>query len=129
MKPPRPRSNRNHAVATEIATVIARRRSPHHKWETIDAFSAEYEHPLWKHAQTVKAESGHGGMDYLENYRLMRSLMTGTPPDMDVYDAAAWSVICACTEESVANRSRPVDIPDFTRGMWRQRAPLGIVEA
>ena len=75
------------------------------------------------------ASGGHGGMDYLEDYRLIKCLREGLPTDMDVYDAAALSVICELTERSVANRSRPVDVPDFTRGRWKMAAPLGIVEA
>jgi hypothetical protein len=65
-------------------------------------------------------------MDYLEDYRLIKCLRAGLPTDQNVYDAAAWSVISALTERSVANRSRPVDIPDFTRGQWRTNPPLEI---
>jgi hypothetical protein len=46
---------------------------------------------------------------------------------MDVYDGAAWSAVGFLSERSVANRSRPVDFPDFTRGAWQRRPPLGIV--
>jgi len=66
-------------------------------------------------------------MDYIEDYRLIQCLREGAPMDMDVYDAAAWSVVSALTERSVANRSQPVDFPDFTRGRWRTNPPLGIV--
>ena len=58
---------------------------------------------------------------------MIQCLREGTPLDMDVYDAAAWSVLCACTEQSVTQRSKPIDIPDFTRGGWKTREPLGIV--
>jgi hypothetical protein len=68
-------------------------------------------------------------MDYLENCRLIQCLREGKPLDMDVYDAAAWSVVSALSEKSVATRSRPVDFPDFTRGRWKTRESLGIVEA
>ena len=68
-------------------------------------------------------------MDYLVLYRLVEALRNGTEPDMDVYDAASWSVVSALSERSVANRSRPVDFPDFTRGKWKTRSPLGIVTA
>jgi hypothetical protein len=37
---------------------------------------------------------------------------------MDVYDLAATSCICELTEVSVRNGSKPVSIPDFTRGNW-----------
>ena len=39
-------------------------------------------------------------------YRLVKNLRAGKPLDIDVYDAAAWSVIVPLSEESVANRSR-----------------------
>jgi hypothetical protein len=48
---------------------------------------------------------------------------------MDVYDAAAWSCVCELTERSVASRSAPVDVPDFTRGRYKTWPALGIVEA
>ena len=45
---------------------------------------------------------------------------------MNVYDAATWSCISELTEQSVANRSRTMDIPDFTRGLWKDTPPLEI---
>jgi len=104
-------------------------RSPGHDWETLDKYYEEFEHPLWKSEAVKKASGGHGGMDFLEDYRLIQCLRAGQPTDADVYDAAALSAICEATERSVADRSRPVDIPDFTRGRWETYPPLGIVEA
>ncbi|TWT43935.1 Glycosyl hydrolase family protein [Phycisphaerae bacterium RAS1] len=104
-------------------------RSPAHQWENLDKYAAEFEHPLWKKKETAEAKAGHGGMDYLESARIVKCLMEGLPMDMDVYDAAMMSAICELTEKSVANRSRPVDVPDFTRGRWKTRSPLGIVDA
>jgi len=68
-------------------------------------------------------------MDYIENYRLIKCLQTGTYPDMDVYDAAAWSVVSELSERSIAGKSQPMDFPDFTRGRWKTRQPLDIIEA
>ncbi|MCK5147309.1 Gfo/Idh/MocA family oxidoreductase [bacterium] len=103
-------------------------RSKPHRWDEGKSYLEEYDHPLWKNIGEKARGAGHGGMDYLEDYRLVQSLLKGEPMDMDVYDAAAWSVVSALTEESVANRSRSIDFPDFTRGMWKNRAPLGIIE-
>jgi hypothetical protein len=101
-------------------------RSPEHGWEDLAGYKEEFEHPLWA-AQGQAAEGArHGGMDYLEDYRLVKCLRLGLPMDMDVYDAAAWSVLCEATERSVAAASTPVTIPDFTRGAWEQNQPLGI---
>jgi predicted dehydrogenase len=102
-------------------------KSPAHQWEPFENYFEEYEHPLWK-AQAEKGEGrGHGGMDYIDDYRLIQCLRNGKPMDMDVYDAAAWSVVSELSERSVAKRSRPVDFPDFTRGKWKTNPPLGII--
>jgi hypothetical protein len=37
---------------------------------------------------------------------------------MDVYDAAEWSAMGELTRISIENGSKPVKIPDFTRGEW-----------
>ena len=50
-------------------------------------------------------------MDFLEDYRFIECLRAGVPADMNVYDAAALSVVCELTERSVADRSRPQDFP------------------
>ncbi len=103
--------------------------SPAHQWEEFDKYREEYEHPLWKQLNEAAAGASHGGMDFIEDYRLIKCLREGKPLDVDVYDAAAWSVIGPLSEWSVANKSKPIDFPDFTRGAWKTREPLGIVEA
>jgi predicted dehydrogenase len=98
----------------------------HREWEPIDNYFPEYEHPLWRDLGEKARTSGHGGGDYLMLYRIIQSLRTGTYPDIDVYDTAAWSCIVQLSDRSARNRSCPVDIPDFTRGKWKTRRPLPI---
>jgi Oxidoreductase family, NAD-binding Rossmann fold len=69
---------------------------------------------------------GHGGMDFLMNWRIVDCLRNGLPMDDDVYDAALWSAIAPLTEASVASRSAAVDVPDFTRGAWKTNRPVDI---
>lgn len=102
-------------------------RSRPHQWEPLQAYQAEFEHPVWKTLEERAAGAGHGGMDYIEDYRLIQCLREGLPMDMDVYDGAAWSAIVMLSEQSIATRSRPVDFPDFTRGAWMRRPPLPVV--
>jgi hypothetical protein len=104
-------------------------RSPVHKWEPMASYYPEFEHPLWKFDAAQQATSGHGGMDFLEDWRLIKCLREGLPTDTTVYDAALLSSVCALSEQSVAEGSRPVEFPDFTRGKWKTQAPWGIVEA
>lgn len=103
-------------------------RSPAHQWEELEKYYEEFDHPLWKTIGKQAEWAGHGGMDYIEDYRLIQSLRSGTPTDMDVYDAAALSCVSELTEISVANKSKPVDFPDFTRGLWKTREQLPIIE-
>jgi predicted dehydrogenase len=88
-------------------------------WQTIDAFREKYEHPLWKTTgEMARKTGGHGGMDYVMNYRLMDCLKKGLVPDISVYDAAAWSAPTPLSEASVAQNGAPQKFPDFTRGKW-----------
>ena len=98
-----------------------------HQWQDLEDYAAEYEHPLWKQEHARAEGSGHGGMDYMVLYRLIKCLQKGQTPDMDVYDAAAWSVVAPLTERSVAQKSRPINFPDFTKGAWKTRTPLQII--
>lgn len=105
-------------------------KSPNYEqWEPARNYLPDYEHPLWT-ALSEKAKSwSHGGADYLMMYRLAEAFRKGQPFELDVYDAATWSVISPLSEQSVASQSGPVDVPDFTRGKWKTRKPIGIIEA
>jgi hypothetical protein len=104
-------------------------RSRPHRWDQASDYLQEFDHPLWKDIAERAAGAGHGGMDYMEDYRLIKCLREGLPTDMNVYDAAALSSLVGLTVQSVARRSRPVDVPDFTRGRWRVHPPLDLVRA
>ena len=105
-------------------------RSPEsHEWEDAETYWDEFQHPLWRAMEERSQGAGHGGMDFIEDYRLIQCLLEGTPTDMNVYDAAALSAVCGLSEHSVAHKSAPVDFPDFTRGRWKTTPPLAIVEA
>lgn len=94
--------------------------SPDHEWEDWMDRRDQFDHPIWTELEEQSAGAGHGGMDYIEDYQLVRALREGKPTDMNVYDAAMLSVICPLTEWSVANRSQAVNVPDFTRGRWAE---------
>lgn len=92
-------------------------------WQSLDDFREKYQHPLWKKSgELARKMGGHGGMDYIENFRLMDCLKRGLPPDIDVYDAAAWSAPTPLSETSVAQNGAPQKFPDFTRGKWSARS-------
>lgn len=89
--------------------------------ETRKALMEKYKHPIAKEVEEkAKKVGGHGGMDYIMDYRLIYCLQKGLPLDMDVYDLAEWCCLIPLTEISLDNGSAPVEIPDFTRGAWNK---------
>jgi hypothetical protein len=87
----------------------------------------KFTHPLWRKLAERAKGSGHGGMDFVENWRHLDCIRQGVTPDITVYEAAAWSCMIEISARSVATGSAPVPVPDFTRGLWKSRPPLGIV--
>ena len=68
----------------------------------------------------AKEVGGHGGMDFIMDYRLIYCLRNGLPLDMDVYDMAEWCCLTELGKISMENGNVPVEVPDFTRGAWNQ---------
>lgn len=68
----------------------------------------------------AKQVGGHGGMDFIMDYRLIYCLRNGLPLDMDVYDMAEWCCLTELGNISMENGNAPVEVPDFTRGAWNQ---------
>ena len=87
--------------------------------EVMDELMVKYKHPIARNIEEkAKQVGGHGGMDFIMDYRLIHCLRNGLPLDMDVYDLAEWCCLIPLTEISLDNNSAPVKIPDFTRGYW-----------
>jgi predicted dehydrogenase len=104
------------------------RISDGHEWMSEDKMkelNEKYTPEIVKHiGEMAKKVGGHGGMDFMMDWRLIDCLRNGLPLDQDVYDAALWSSIAPLSEKSVASRSNSVDVPDFTRGAWKSNKPL-----
>ncbi len=95
-------------------------------WDDPEAYYKEFEHPLWRDLAETARSHGHGGADYIEIHEFLKAVRNRTQTPIDVYDAAAWSCLYPLSVQSVAARSQPVDIPDFTRGKWKTRKPVEI---
>jgi len=95
-----------------------------HRWEPFESYQARYDHPLWTRYAEDAQGAGHGGMDFFVMHAFVESVKRGEAPPLDVYDAAAWSVIGPLSEQSIAMGNHPVAFPDFTGGRWATRRPL-----
>ncbi|MEG3631422.1 Gfo/Idh/MocA family protein [Streptomyces poriticola] len=95
-----------------------------HTWRDFDSYRKEFDHWLWLEVgDDAAGHGGHGGMDYVLQWRTVQLMRAGLVPDIDVYDSAAWCAAVPLSAASLARRGRPVEVPDFTRGAWRKPRP------
>ena len=93
------------------------------RWNSAEEYRADYEHPVWKQYIDEGVQGGHDGIDWLEFSAFFRAVREALPAPIDVYDAASWMSVTALSEQSIAMGGMPQAIPDFTNGMWLNRAP------
>ena len=99
-------------------------RSPGETWEPAAKYADEFEHPMWKQHRQEAAGTGHGGGDFFVVNEFFKTVRSGGPAPVDVYDAATWSVIIALSGKSLAEGGAVQQIPDFTGGKWQSRKGL-----
>ena len=98
-----------------------------HGWTTgkdYDAFMKKYDHSMWVEEGKKAKGAGHGGIDFFTMKSFIEGVLAQRAPEIDVYDAAAWSAITPLSEISIANNSAPEYFPDFTRGRWINNKPI-----
>lgn len=89
--------------------------------EDLDSVLEMYKPQYIKDIENKAREvGGHGGMDFIMDYRLIECLRKGLPMDIDVYDLAEWCCVQELSRISIENGSVPVRLPDFTRGDWKR---------
>ena len=72
----------------------------------------KYKHPIQiELEEQAKKVGGHGGMDFIMDYRLVYCLRNGLPLDMDVYDLAEWCCLGELTALSLENNILPWQFP------------------
>lgn len=93
-------------------------------WGKAAEYAEQYNSPLWKNTTEEMLNAGHGGMDWHVLRAWVESVKNDTLPPIDVYDAASWMSITALSDISLKNGGQTVEIPDFTRGKYKNREPL-----
>ena len=97
------------------------------QWEPFEPYQQKYAHPLWQALAAEAAKSGgHEGAEYLMFHDFLKAVRNKAPAPQNVFDAATWSAVVPLSIESVAHHGELIAFPDFTRGKWKNNAPLPI---
>ena len=92
-----------------------------HSWREYDSYGSEFDHWLWTEVgDDAEAHGGHGGIDYLLQWRTVQAIRLGLVPDIDVYDSATWCAAVPMSEMSIERGGATLEYPDFTRGRWSE---------
>ena len=94
-----------------------------HQWENPEAYLKQHDHPLWKRFEKDAVGAGHGGMDFFVENAFIECIKRNVPFPIDVYDLATWYAITPLSEKSISENGQVQEIPDFTRGKWKNRKP------
>ena len=94
-----------------------------HQWENPETYLKEHDHPLWKKYEADAVGAGHGGMDFFVENAFIECIKRKVNFPLDVYDLATWYAVTPLSEKSIAEHGQVQEIPDFTRGKWKNRKP------
>ena len=87
-------------------------RTPGEKWEPLEKYEPEFQHPRWKAEGDKVGGADHQGGDYFVIADFLEAIRTGQSP-IDMIEAVTWSCIRPLSADSIAGGSKPVEIPDF----------------
>jgi predicted dehydrogenase len=100
-------------------------RSPNERWEPLTKYRDEFEHPFWKRDGGTASSTGHGGGDYFVLREFYRAVAEDREPPIDVYDGVTWSAVLPLSGQSIRQGNKSLEMPDFTRGKWKERKQEG----
>lgn len=88
---------------------------------------SEYLPDDWKNITEEQLKTGHGGMDYIMLKHFFRAVKNREDMPIDVYEACAMMCVTALSEQSIASGGKPVTVPDFTNGKYRERKIIDVM--
>jgi hypothetical protein len=94
------------------------------QWDNSEKWLSENDHPMWKKFENKATGAGHGGMDFFVMNTFIECIKRNIEFPLDVYDLATLYSITPLSEESIAKGGQVIDIPDFTKGQWKNRKPV-----
>ena len=84
------------------------------QWKPLSEFESDFLPERWKNPPVETQNVGDLG-EYFKVRDFVDSILTDTPPPIDVYTTIDFTVPGLVSEESIANGGVPVEVPDFRK--------------
>ena len=91
-------------------------------------YEEDYQVDDWKNITPEQIKAGHGGMDFIMLKHFIKCVAENKPMPIDVYEAVSLMAVTALSEKSIAEGSVPVEFPDFTRGKYKTRESIDVID-
>jgi len=82
----------------------------------------------WRTITEEQRKAGHGGMDYIMLKHFFLAVADKKTMPIDVYEACAMMCVTALSEKSIAAGGAPVEVPDFTKGKYKEREIVDVLK-
>ncbi len=82
-----------------------------HKWGNLKEWNKRYEDPLWTKLKKAASKSGHGGMDYVMNWRLDGMPAAGSGPRHERLRRRGLERACTPERDVGGGRQRAGEVP------------------
>jgi predicted dehydrogenase len=96
----------------------------YHGWEPFPPYHEKHLHD-WARSSS----GGHGGADGIMLVQFVKAIRENKPLPLDLYDGVLMASIGPLSEMSIAQKSKVIEVPDFTRGKWQSRKPYFALES
>ncbi len=87
------------------------------QWHPLSEFYDEFMPERYKNATEEQKSAGHWGGDFFLVDDFLDSVLLGTKPAIDVYQACEWTAVGLLSELSVTNNGRSIEVPNFRKNL------------
>ena len=89
-----------------------------YEWRPLADYEEEFLPDFWKDAPPEAFGSGHGGTDFFVVNDIIGAIREDKEPVIDVNRALDFTLPGLMSQLSIAQRGKPVKVPDFRAGEW-----------
>ncbi len=83
------------------------------RWVSLWDFEDEFLPQWYRDCEEEAKAAGHGGGDFFVVKDFLAAIRQDRDPPVGIYEALEWTLPGLCSEQSIADRGAPVEVPDY----------------